>query len=437
MKKLIILLIMSWATIQAQDFPLADIYTFDGIQLSDDYTPSMFNFNAYDEIELSEFKSSYPLEDLKGYTMFLVFAANRTNDIVNVVSDEKQLNISRDKIISKRSFDIQLENEYSYIVLYRGVSGKTIKDALDSRIQVGSKIKTSQSGEVNLAGIYLFKDILDDEALDIMNSKLAIKYGISLPIDSTYYDSNGLVIYDGKKHQDYNHDIIALTNDYDLLVSQSTYSNDPFFTVGIGQIRKLNATNHFALQEGKYIFFGHDNGELHFKNDRLERTWEISTNTTLQNSEYLQFKFDKTYLDGYDDKYDYFVELDGQDNEIPIPLIDLENVLISDRSLVKNLDGQQVLTLKRKPRNEIVESTTVFELNSLQIEGRSVKIFISDEKDVYGKMTVFDSNGHLVKSISIPSGQSYSGEAQVRFPGLYYAVYEREKVLYTRKFIIQ
>jgi hypothetical protein len=134
--------------------------------------------------------------------------------------------------------------------------------------------------------------------LDKIHSYLSIKYGISLA-KGKYISSDGKMIWDPEKHQEFRYRPTGLGRDdgNELYQKQSSNQEDRFLSIGKGSIYKMNTQNPSLFDQNNFVMWSDDNKEMHFKDQDklkvLERSWEISfIGSTIPKKDY-QVRIDK------------------------------------------------------------------------------------------------------------------------------------------------
>ncbi|MDQ1097535.1 MULTISPECIES: T9SS type A sorting domain-containing protein [Chryseobacterium] len=117
--------------------------------------------------------------------------------------------------------------------------------------------------------------------LNKIHSYLSIKYGISLE-KGKYYASDGKVLWDPEKHQNYRYRPTGLGRDdkNELYQKQSSNQADPFLAIGLNSVQRTNFENPSVIDNYNFAMWSDDNKEMSVKPEKdldvLERNWEIS-----------------------------------------------------------------------------------------------------------------------------------------------------------------
>ena len=138
-------------------------------------------------------------------------------------------------------------------------------------------IKPLQSG---VAELVVFDRVISPKEKSIIDSYLAIKYGISLPqtVPTNYYNSDHFVIWDAKKNRSYSNGVVAIGRNETVNLHQKQAQAEAL-VISAGHRAPSNATNPYELPDNSYLFWSHDGKSLTWNEDqgstsrRLERTW--------------------------------------------------------------------------------------------------------------------------------------------------------------------
>lgn len=160
--------------------------------------------------------------------------------------------------------------------------------------------------------------------LNKIHSYLSIKYGISLE-KGKYYGSDGKVIWDPEKHQEFKHRPTGLGRDdgNELYQKQSCNQEYQFLTIGKTDIKKFNAENPTVFEHNNFVMWSDDDKKMSLKKennfDVLERNWEINfIGTTIPKNDY-KVRIDKKTINPDDQSRVYWMILkssNGDTNKI-------------------------------------------------------------------------------------------------------------------------
>lgn len=136
----------------------------------------------------------------------------------------------------------------------------------------------------NLAEVILFESVLDEANRAQVETYLAIKYGITLPID--YLSSNNTTVF---SNGSYSNDIVGIGLDTKATLDQSSSTS-----INSNAILTLTSNASDAFTDGEYVIAGNDGNDLSIVTSeatvggtsRLNRTWffdftGLNTNVTI------------------------------------------------------------------------------------------------------------------------------------------------------------
>ncbi|MBK6573620.1 MAG: T9SS type A sorting domain-containing protein [Saprospiraceae bacterium] len=164
---------------------------------------------------------------------------------------------------------------------------------------IKKSIVISESFQGGIAEIIVYDKLLNRKQINKIESYLAIKYGISLPLTSNYYNSNGGIIWDPLQHKGFEHNLTSIGKDKNTnlnqLQSRNEYS-DVNLTLGLNQIESCNNDNKSTILNNSYLFWSDNNKSSIFKRKdgnsdilSVERIWQIEHKGDLGKGEGLEF----------------------------------------------------------------------------------------------------------------------------------------------------
>ena len=188
-----------------------------------------------------------------------------------------------------------IANNFINDATYANVSNNLTGDAYGSPYWLGKNADTPGSFNGRIAEVFTFASTVNAQELEIIESYLAIKYGITLDVNGTseeYFNSDNVEIWDPTANSGFNWNIagIARDDDADLNQKQSKSINDTReVTIGLGGIFDTNSANpnEFSLDK-QALMWGCNNGDftgtatttytatgLTTSLSRIDRKWKI------------------------------------------------------------------------------------------------------------------------------------------------------------------
>ncbi len=169
-----------------------------------------------------------------------------------------------------------------------------------------------------IAEILIYDDMLNSKQRKVVESYLAIKYGISLVDTATYVNSSNEVLF--KATQDYKYRVTAIGRDDGTGLyqkqSKNTQDTDLKFTIGLGEIASWNEYNNTFLEDRHFLFWADNDLDLKFDEESVVlRRWRLkSINHSFHNSK-LVVSIDPSVLRGWTIDDHIWLGVKGNDSE--------------------------------------------------------------------------------------------------------------------------
>ncbi|MBR5972068.1 MAG: hypothetical protein IK017_05375 [Paludibacteraceae bacterium] len=217
------------------------------------YSEKFCFFSVHDAMQGEKERPVWRMRKLSGKEMVC------TTDRVADLDDIKYMNYSR------KSCHPRI---YTYKYHAPKDSTKNVKCVLvGGRLQKNIPVDTA----LGMQGEYIITNrILNPKEMNIVESYLSIKYGISLEKWSSYYSANGKLIWNAKKNSSHNENVFGIGCDSISGLSQKKSVNvaEPLFVVSSKEIK-----------EGEYVLFGDNGGCLEYEQkdnqNVLNREWLV------------------------------------------------------------------------------------------------------------------------------------------------------------------
>jgi len=427
---------------QTEDHSLLIVNELSSHQNDIDYKPLSFNYHEYEEVNLEDFGKSFHIDDVKKYTLFAVFSHSGTRDLFQVHSDNKVVKISDDLVQGKQKIGIDVDEDFSHMLLYSGSSGKKSKDEISSGMRIGRADQVRGSGIINLAEVLVFDKILTKKEIKKKQTHLAIKYGISLPMDTSYLDGNSDIVYDPNLHKEFNNRVIALANNESLNVSQTTHHRNHLLEIGLSEINPIQKKNLSSLESDSYIFIGDNGGDIKFQNDYLGRIWEFSSSNPQNHRNPFCFKFFIEDIEILDPSFDYFISFSEDEDfegeiEKSIKLNKIgEHLVINGISLLDS--ERQYISITRQPKKSLSEYIVSLEVNNLQIEGQDIEAQLSSSHvELQGHLYLYNLDGYIIDRTKVDASFTFQKRYSFTHPGIYFLSYVSGETQIVKKVVIQ
>jgi len=426
---------------QSEDHAILEVNELSSHQNETDYRPLLFNYHEYEEVNLEEFSKSYHIDDVKKHTFFAVFSYSGTNDLFQVHSDDKVVKVSNQLVEGRQKIGIEIDEGFSHMLFYSGSSGRKTNEEITSRMRIGHENMERGQGTINLAELCMYDKVLTKEELRIKQSHFAIKYGISLPKDSSYVSAEGEIIYNADFHEGFNYRVIALAHTPGLNVSQTTHHRNHFLEFGLNEINPIQKRNKAELENNSYIFIGDNGGNTLFEDNMLNRKWRLSSNNPQSNKSSFCFKISIEDITDFDDSFDYFLMLSkdtdfDEEEDKSIKLNQIGRHLIVNGTSLLDL-GQQYFSISRRPK-VIVNKMVRLRVDNLQMEGREINAQLSSsEKELHGDLNLYTLDGFVIDRTEVNASFEFQKKYFFKHPGLYFLSYISGETHIVKKIVIQ
>ncbi len=160
----------------------------------------------------------------------------------------------------------------------------------------------------NIAEVLLYDRILSNEERNIVESYLAIKYGLTLNAWHAphYVNGHGSILWDGLLDKDYSNRIAGIGRDdhTGLYQRQSTSSIDPgTVVISAGPITSDNTSHSTALPQGAFLLWGDNDTPMALEEEKgsklfFQRKWKVSV-TNWKDSLTTSVIFDRAALNTF------------------------------------------------------------------------------------------------------------------------------------------
>lgn len=423
---------------------LLHVHHVDGSHNDTEYNPTLFNFNTYEQVNAGEFALKFPIADVEKYSFFIVFSYNSAASLVNIRSDQRNLKLTPTTVESRRDLPVNLEPDYANILMYSGSSGKEIEDTFTSEFRVGPNSSGQDKGTIFVSEILMFDYVLPRKKAKIIQSRLALKYGVSLPPDSSYVNSTGQIVFDPIVHENHTHNVVALVKDNGLAISQTTNTRDDFFQIGLGKITPVTIGDLKGITEGSYVFIGDNNKPLTFTDGLLDRRWELSGNLSAVQNKKFNIKLDRSRLDEKHRNQEYDLVFSKSKNFesdalVSYRLSNIGNYLLANDITIPDEDGVSLYATVRKTQATSVASDDVdIRVNTLVTHDVPLHVSIFGREGVLsGSIEIYSAAGYLIHHDAVSRLKQYQGQFQLPYSGTYFLTYRSENICQTKKIVAQ
>lgn len=427
----------------AQDLEPSIGLDFDFLTEEQEYNLWMFNYNTYSDLLLSDFGERYDFDELNKFTAFLVFRNVNSESIANFYTENKHLQINADKIIGANEIPVEISFGESHIVMYKGANGKRLKEKIEEpKIVFESKKENNDNNEkLYLAELQVFDRILKKETIKAIESTLAIKYAIPLPVDSSYFDTNNRILFKNDDDLYYSNVRGIGRNDALNLNCAQVIGNreEKFVTLALGAVEDLQTQriNNY-LDNNEYLFWTDNAGELSFleSENRFSRVWKLTPSNF--NFDFRNIELNIHGLDTDFDRYEYFIVTyaDGDLDE------ELEKYSLTENEskFVSYLNGMKgelpiYFSLTRELKDDRNVPKPSLKFTSPVLKSQNINILVDYAKG--HDITIYGVNGEVVFFDVVKN--SIDNVSNVRFdnPGIYFISIKNGNEVWTKRIIVQ
>ncbi|WP_046744900.1 T9SS type A sorting domain-containing protein [Kordia zhangzhouensis] len=234
------------------------------------------------------------LGDLSQATIFTVYKTDdsiREREIWGLYGEESLITLTT-KIASNTDLNASYEGGNSFVPILntytqRYKSKNKVPFQTKSKAVIGKfSLKEDTGFQGTIAEILVFDRVLKGKKRQIIETSLALKYGITLVNNQNYISSAKTVVWDNEENQHYNFNIAGIGRDDAMnLYQKQAYatSQEKLLVLGLGTIEKTNSENNNELGDHNFLIWGDNNQPLAIESSTknlnrlalLQRKWLI------------------------------------------------------------------------------------------------------------------------------------------------------------------
>lgn len=260
-----------------------------------------FNFNKYLKIAENGKELNLPIGNLNKISLFIVFNSENKEDIASIHSGNKEIVITDSTVNSRNKYAYTNTDRKPKILTYVENIKKSNKLDTNGVFRINrKKLDVNQTFQGGVAEIIVYDKLLNKSQINKIESYLSIKYGISLPLTSDYYNSFGDIIWNPLQHEGFEHHLTSIGKDkisnLNQLQSRNAYS-DFDLTIGLNQITTHNDENKSNILNNSYLFWADNNGSTIYKSKEanseilsIDRIWQMEHKGNLGLGGGIEFK---------------------------------------------------------------------------------------------------------------------------------------------------
>ncbi len=260
-----------------------------------------FNFNKYLKIAEKGKELNLPIGNLNKISLFIVFNSENKEDIATIHSGNKEIVITDSTVNSRNKYAYTNTDRKPKILTYVENIKKSNKLDTNGVFRINrKKIDVNETFQGGVAEIIVYDKLLNKNQINKIESYLSIKYGISLPLTSDYYNSLGEIIWNPLQHEGFEYHLTSIGKDkisnLNQLQSRNAYS-DFDLTIGLNQITTHNDENKSNILNNSYLFWADNNGSTIYKSKEpnseilsIDRIWQMEHKGNLGLGGGIEFK---------------------------------------------------------------------------------------------------------------------------------------------------
>ena len=384
----------------------------------------LFNFHSYntykpDEKILHEIGGER--DDISIFCVFRNVSGNKMGEVRRGVSQIELLDTA-----------VVFHNWFTYYeqkVIPRFLSINTLMDGpkfnhFGTDMYIGGDDGSSYSFQGEVAEIIYFDQVLDSVSQHMIESTLAMKYGIDLRKYDDYLDGNGNPMWTYSQNGRYIHNITYIGKDNVLGLDQkqsNNVNNEISLILSVNELQSNNVDNRSDILDGDYIFWSDDDERLSFKEDIashvriVDRRWKMNLNWNNAKEDFLKFYVAVQDIPVYDkDKHSYVLvssseaDLKNLVGEFIKMEWDTKLGLFAGAMPLKSYKGHQYFTIIQSENdNHLKNVVSRTSQNSISLQpnpvnaGQNITIRLGCEVCGTHKILIMTETGKVIKDISV------------------------------------
>lgn len=366
---------------------------------------AFINYNPAHVINQNEKVIKRNLKPLDHISLFAIFSSDK-KEIGKVITGKGDISIMQDGIIAfdKKVNYKNVEDKPVFISYLTSFKRKKKDKYVVPSLILGSD---SENGKSQFSEVIIFDRVLSKLEKQKVESYLSLKYGISLPLESDYLNSEGKVIFSAKENEDYRYRVTAISRDDDggLYQKQSGNVDDEIkLSIALSDFASTNESNKVRIEDKSNLFWADDNGSLKFEKKNeidnmlfLNRTYKL-TNAGIGKQK-LQLAVSFSNIENYNKNQQYFLVVSNEKNKdleyIPLKLMENDNYM-AYYNFDKEESGHDLITLAR---SEKLENPSY--INNIQVYPNPVKVGSTINIDLLpniqsGNLTIYNDLGQII-----------------------------------------
>lgn len=420
-----------------------------------------FNYNPYKFFTEDRGYTELPIKGLKKMSLFVVFSSDKPSEIGRINTGRNEVILTDTSVVSRRSIAYEKIAKPKFISYIESFPGGSHTSSDVPHFIVGSKDIKDEWYEGGIAEVIMYDRLVSRKQRRKIESYLSLKYGISLPDNSDYIRSDGVLLRDGKSHGSYIHNVTGIGRDDNGGLYQKQSSNlysDVSLTIGMNCIDNMNKSNNSSIKNNSFLIWSDDDGKAEFKKaaqeessfSLLERKWELTIIGDDVKKMPMSIELDANGIEGFDPSQKLYLVISDDDNaDEEDELVRYEMIESKTGYLAKgvmldnNNSGTEYLRFMQshggatdlENRNSIGTSDKLYP-NPVEI-GSKFTLELADYKDSEINITILNSTGQVVRSRTVSTKESLIYQDELKVSGAYTVSLTGEKTNVTYKLVVQ
>jgi len=413
-------------------------------------TKKLLNFNTALDFSSKDQSKIYKNIITNNGTLFLVFKSDTKEDLEILTLKNKNFKVElfNNKVVTDKEtlFDENaIKNGVLVDYLYSNNSSSTRKKG---SLQLSDLLFDDSQNSNSVYEIIYIPEVIGAKNKSIIETYLSFKYGISLAQDKNYFNSKGDTLWNPKNHKDFNYRITAIGRDSGTELQQfkSKNSTNDGLTIGIEK-----AENELinTLLDGSYVVWGDNNKETSFKTNSqkskkiFQRIWNLKTISNDETAFSTRIVFDKQLMKiesraKQDKDLFFWIAIDSISNsninyataKLVKATQENENEIIFEGIKFKS-NSNYFFTLIEAKKSDLEDQPQATQSKILVADGFSIypnpvdknqMVTVDFHLNVPSKVevTIFDSNGKLIKAKDLGLIDTYTHKETLQTSGTYF-----------------
>lgn len=308
------------------------------VQSADSLSISLINYNPAFRFDGEDDYLEYngKIKDISNATVFTIFRSEndtvKETEVWGMYGEDSALGLTTKTIVSSK-----MQSGYEgvipgsvvlHVFTETNSSNNNNNGNPNSILNVGviKKASANRYFKGEIGEIIAFDKRLKGDNRAIVESTLALRYGITLNRGEDYKLAKNRIVWNADENNDYSFNItgIGRDNSADLYQKQSTSSNEPgLLIIGVDSIVKSNTENNGKIKNRQFLVWGDNNAPLREGKDNnpegkvpmLQRKWLMKATGNKSDEINTQLVIDANKLfGGLGAKEDYSLIIDRSGN---------------------------------------------------------------------------------------------------------------------------